>query len=208
MKCSDVKIDGPSVGKVTGFPLIVANIQMSNTYLGFFSGDSEYAFLFKKKPELILSVDGKKIELNNELFRETKHLKKNDPLFAEFKKAISSTTKNEPPKIEAPSPPIKDEKPEDDTKKPKDETKKPEDDTKNPKEETKKPEDEIEKPEDENEKPKDENEKPEDETEKPWGGTRKPGGGTRKPGGGFNFASVAMEFSKFLSSLFKNLKPT
>ncbi|KAJ1505316.1 hypothetical protein HMI54_013654 [Coelomomyces lativittatus] len=97
MGCSDVTIDGPKVGKLTGYPLIVTSIEFTSEYLGIYSGDPEYSFLFQKKPELVMSVDGNKIELNNKAFTPTRHLKKNDPLFAEFKKTTSSTAINNTP---------------------------------------------------------------------------------------------------------------
>ncbi|KAJ1518231.1 hypothetical protein HMI55_001310 [Coelomomyces lativittatus] len=100
MGCSDVTIDGPTVGKVTGFPLIVSSIEFRDEYLRIYSADSSHAFLFQKKPELVMSVEGNKIEMNNKLFTPTRHLKKNDPLFAEFRKTTSSTTNNKPPNVE------------------------------------------------------------------------------------------------------------
>ncbi|KAJ1515857.1 hypothetical protein HMI54_011494 [Coelomomyces lativittatus] len=125
MGCSDVKVDGPTVGKVTGFPLIVASIHSKDPYLRIFSGDSEHSFLFQKNPTLVMSVDGNKIDLNNKLFTPTRHLKKNDPLFEEFKKTISSTTKNENPEVKATSPATTVEKPVEGINKPVEDAKKP-----------------------------------------------------------------------------------
>ncbi|KAJ1506532.1 hypothetical protein HMI54_002180 [Coelomomyces lativittatus] len=103
MSCSDVIIDGPTVGKMTGYPLVVVNIEDKGTHLEFFSGAPDYSFLFQKKPELLVSVNGNIMELNNKVFTPTRHLKINDPLLSEFKKTISSTTKTETPEVKAAS---------------------------------------------------------------------------------------------------------
>ncbi|KAJ1505087.1 hypothetical protein HMI54_014726 [Coelomomyces lativittatus] len=138
MSCSDVIIDGPTVGKVTGYPLIVANIEFKGPYLKIFSGYPEYPFLFQKKPVLEMSVEGNKIKLNNEVFTPTRHLKENDPLFEEFEKS-SSSMKSENSQVKATKPTISIKKPEEDIKKPEEDIKKPEEDIKIPVEGINKP---------------------------------------------------------------------